>query len=88
MEAVFRPELSLRDGGVATWYSALTDYNTSILKAATKYYGFAFDEFMPLRDYDEVQRDLLYFGVESEQFNRHFPDVKPPKSVGQGKYEG
>lgn len=88
MDAVFQLDLSLRDGGVAIWYSALTDYNISILKAAAKYYGFAFDEFMPLRDYGDVQRDLLYYGVESESFSRHFPDVKPPKSVGQGKYEG
>ena len=44
MDAVFQLDLSLRDGGVAIWYSALTDYNISILKAFCKYYGFAFDE--------------------------------------------
>ncbi len=88
LEAVFRPELSLRDGAVTIWYSVLIDYNTNILKAAAKHYGFTFDEHLPLRDYSEAQRDLLYYGVESEAFSRHFPDVKPPKSVGQGKFEG
>ncbi|MGG1878988.1 hypothetical protein ABDI30_15660 [Paenibacillus cisolokensis] len=39
-------------------------------------------------NYSEIQRDLLYYGVESEQFARHFPDMKPPKTVSQGKFEG
>lgn len=88
MEAVFRPELSLKDGAVTTWYSAIVDYSTNILKAAAKYYGFSFDEHLPLQDYSEIQRDLLYYGVESEPFARHFPDMKPPKTVSQGKFEG
>ncbi|GAB6926479.1 excinuclease ABC subunit UvrA [Paenibacillus sp. JCM 10914] len=88
MDAVFNQELSISDGAVRPWFQALVEYNTSIMKAAAQYYGFTFDENLPLRHYNEVQRDLLYYGVESEQFTRHYPEVKPPKTVGQGKYEG
>lgn len=88
MEAVFNQELSIRDGAVKPWFHALVEYNASILNAAAQHYGFTFDEHLPLRHYNEVQRDLLYYGVESEQFIRHYPEAKPPKAVGQGKYEG
>jgi excinuclease ABC subunit A len=87
-EAVFNPELSLRDGAVAIWYSGIAEYSINILKAAARHYDLSFDEHLPLKEYSELQRDLLYYGVESEQFSRHFPDAKAPKSVGQGKFEG
>ncbi|BFH13941.1 excinuclease ABC subunit UvrA [Paenibacillus melissococcoides] len=88
MEAVFDEEQSLRGGGVKFWYDLLVDYNMNILKACASHYGFAFDEHLPLKDYSEVQRDLLYHGAESQAFSRHFPGVKPPKTVREGKFEG
>src|SRR4030095_13092004 len=33
-------------------------------------------------------RDLLYFGVQSPLFQRHFPDIEPPATVRQGRFEG
>ncbi|MBP3966938.1 excinuclease ABC subunit UvrA [Paenibacillus lignilyticus] len=88
MEAVFDQEKSLRGGGVPSLFEMMIDYYTVILKAAGEYYGFHFDPDLPLKDYNEVQRDLLYYGVESEQFMRHYPDTKPPKKVNSGKFEG
>lgn len=85
---VFNPNKSLNEGGVTFWFDALAQYQINILKAAAKHYGFDFDADLPLKEYGPVQRDLLYYGVESEAFTRHFPEVKPPKSVSQGKYEG
>lgn len=38
-----------------------------------------------MKDLGEVQRDLLYYGVESEAFKRHYPDVKPVQGT---KFEG
>lgn len=43
-----------------------------ILVAAGKHFRFVFDPDQPLKDYGEIQRDLLYYGVESEAFKRHF----------------
>ncbi|WP_309119554.1 excinuclease ABC subunit UvrA [Paenibacillus sp.] len=87
-EAVFDPEKSARDGGVRIWFDMLSKYHSATLEAAAKHYGFAFDPDQPLKEYGEVQRDLLYYGVESEEFARHFPSAKPPKSVNAGKFEG
>ncbi len=88
MEAVFDEEKSLRSGCVTIWYDVIAKHNLSILKAAGEHYGFPFDADLPLKEYGAVQRDLLYYGVDSEAFSAHFPDVKPPKSVGGGKFEG
>ncbi|MEW9031987.1 MAG: excinuclease ABC subunit UvrA [Planifilum fimeticola] len=87
--AVLDENRSLRDGGVVIWqHDFVIDYQTAILKAAAEHYGFEFDERAPIKEYGQVQRDLLLYGVESEEFKRHFPEVKPPKTVRKGKFEG
>ncbi|MGG6311674.1 excinuclease ABC subunit UvrA [Paenibacillus macerans] len=88
MDAVFDQERSLLGGGVTIWYDMYTQYQTNTLTAAAAYYGIGFDPDRKLKDYGEAERDLLYYGVESERFTRHFPDAKPPKSVSAGKFEG
>ncbi|MFD0713791.1 excinuclease ABC subunit UvrA [Paenibacillus sp. GCM10027626] len=88
LDAVFDEEKSLLGGCVAIWYDVISKYSASTLKAAAKHYGFVFDADLPLKHFDAVQRDLLYYGVESEAFTAHFPGVKPPKSVSAGKFEG
>lgn len=82
---VFNGELSLREGGVASLNGVHRDIQTRILIAAGKHYGFQFDPDLPLKDLGEVQRDLLYYGVESEAFKRHYPNVKPVQGT---KFEG
>ncbi|WP_099156701.1 excinuclease ABC subunit UvrA [Virgibacillus ndiopensis] len=90
LESVFKEELSLKEGCVTIgiWNGSYGDYQRNILKVASDYYGIPFDENLPLKHFDDVQRDLLYYGVESKIFSSHFPDVKPPKTVGKGKFEG
>ncbi|TNJ67774.1 excinuclease ABC subunit A [Paenibacillus hemerocallicola] len=83
--AVFNPELSLRDGGVASLNGVHRDIQIRILIAAGKHYGFDLDPDQPLKDYGDIQRDLLYYGVESEAFKRHYPNVKPVQGT---KFEG
>lgn len=83
--AVFRPELSLREGGVASLNGVHRDIQMRILVAAGKHFGFDFDPDQPLQEYGQVQRDLLYYGVDSEAFKRHYPDVKPVQGT---KFEG
>lgn len=89
MEAIFDPSKSFREGGVTMFSNEMwINYQTNVLKAAAKHYGFTFDPDLPLGEYTEVVRDFLYYGAESEEFSRHFPGVKPPKSVSAGKFEG
>nr|WP_249435999.1 excinuclease ABC subunit UvrA [Paenibacillus sp. Marseille-Q4541] len=83
--AVFHPDLSLRGGGVASLNGVHRDIQMRILVAAGKHFGFDFDPDKPLKEYSEVQRDLLYYGVESDEFKRHYPNVKPVQGT---KFEG
>ncbi len=89
MAAIFDPSKSLRAGGVAMFNNEMwINYQIGVLQAAGKHYGFPFDPDLPLGEYSDIQRDLLYYGAESEEFSRHFPGVKPPKSVAAGRFEG
>lgn len=89
MDAVFDLSKSFRTGGVRLAYGEVwVNYQIGILQAAAKHYGFTFDPDLPLGEYSEIQRDLLYHGAESEAFSRHFLGVKPPKSVAGGRFEG
>lgn len=79
---------SIADGAVTGWNTVYTNYNIPILQAAAAHYGFAFDPLLPVKDYTPAQRDLLFFGVESPRFRRHFPTSEPPATVRQGRFEG
>jgi excinuclease ABC subunit A len=79
---------SIPDGAVSGWDIRYINYSTSILQAAAAHYGFDFDFSLPVKDYTVPQRDLLFFGVDSLRFRRHFPDIEPPTTVRQGRFEG
>ncbi|SDY21454.1 excinuclease ABC subunit A [Evansella caseinilytica] len=85
---VFQEDLSLKEDGVTIWKGQYRDYQLAILQAAADYYGISLDPAVPLKELNSVQRELLYYGVESAQFAARFPDKKPPKTVSQGKFEG
>src|SRR6202011_4428097 len=40
------------------------------------------------KDYTQPQRDLLFYGVDSPLFRRHFPTIEPPTTLRQGRFEG
>ena len=79
---------SLTQGAITGWDSFYTNYYAEILKAAAAHYGFDFDLARPVKDYTPPQRDLLLYGVDSPLFQRHFPQVEPPTTVRQGRFEG
>ncbi|HET8846704.1 MAG TPA: excinuclease ABC subunit UvrA, partial [Ktedonobacteraceae bacterium] len=79
---------SLPEGAVSGWDTSHVNYHTSILQAAAVHYGFEFNFALPVKDYTPWQRDLLLFGVDSSLFRRHFPDIAPPGTVRQGRFEG
>ena len=82
------PERSIADGGVLGWDRFYVDRYTETLRNAGQRYGFHFDPQVPIKALGQVQRDLLLYGVHSPQFRRHYPDVEPPHTVGQGRFEG
>ena len=81
-------EKSIQDGAVAGWNAFHVNYQGEILRAAAAHYGFDFDLSLPIREYGQPQRDLLFYGVGSPRFRRHFPDMEPPATVRRGCFEG
>jgi excinuclease ABC subunit A len=79
---------SLPDGAVVGWDLFHINYYTSTLQAAAVHYGFELDLSLPIKNVAQPQRDLLFFGVESPLFRRHFPNIEPPATVRQGRFEG
>ncbi|MGE5221967.1 MAG: excinuclease ABC subunit UvrA [Omnitrophica WOR_2 bacterium] len=79
---------SILDGAVEGWNQIQINYYAPALKAAAVYYGFDFDLSLPVKDYTPQQHDLLFYGVDSPLFRRHFPKIKPPVTVRQGRFEG
>jgi excinuclease ABC subunit A len=88
IERLVDEQKSIPDGAVLGWNAALIKYYSDVLRAAGVYYGFDFDLSRPVRDYSPAQRDYLLYGVESPQFRRHYPDIQPPTTVRQGRFEG
>jgi len=79
---------SILEGGVLGWAEGFNTYQSNALKMAGEHYGLPFDPNLPIGEYDEVQRDLLLYGIESPQFRRRFPGTEPPATARAGRFEG
>jgi excinuclease ABC subunit A len=79
---------SIPEYAVEGWIEFHVNYYSQILIAAARYYGFEFDPSKAIKEYTPIQRDLFLYGTDSPQLRRHFPDVKPPTTVKQGRFEG
>lgn len=79
---------SIIDFGIEGWDQAYVDRYGSALINAGKHYGFDMRIDVPISTYDEVQRDLLLYGVLSSQMQHRFPHIHPPKTVPLGRFEG
>jgi len=88
MDRLIDPERSIEDGAVHGWDTFYIQHYTKTLRAAVQHYGLDFDSGVPVRELGPVQRDLLLYGVESDRFRRHYPDIEPPNTVGKGRFEG
>ena len=79
---------SIRDYAITGWDQVYIDrYGASMVQAA-KHYGFTMDMDLPIGSFTEVQMELLLYGVLSQQFTKRFPDMVPPKTVPEGRFEG
>src|SRR5690625_1747026 len=87
-ESVFHQHLSIESGAVELWQGRYGDYQVEALKNALKYYGVPISIETPLKQYNPKQKAILYYGTESDEVKGHFPNIKPPKTVAEGKFEG
>ena len=79
---------SIPENAVEGWVEFNINYYSQVLQNTGAYFGFKFDPTRPVKEYTPIERDLLLYGTESPQFRRHFPDVKPPATNAQGRFEG
>jgi excinuclease ABC subunit A len=89
VDACFDFSKSIEEQGVVIWF-----HSTPSVLWATRcngldnHYGFTFDTSLPIGQLGEGQRELLYYGVDSERFKRHGPGAKPLSTVLKGRFEG
>ncbi len=88
LERLVDEEKSILDGAVVGWNRVYIDYSIPNLLAAAAHFGFEMNPSLPVKDFTQEQRDLLFYGVENPVFRRHFPAIQPPTTVRQGRFEG
>ena len=82
-------ELSLQGGAVDLWGGGeYLSYQIKVLENGCRHYGLPPMGDKPIKDFTEGQRALLLYGAESEQMRAVVGDVKPPKTVAAGRFEG
>ncbi len=90
-DAVLHEERSLEDGAIEPWEKWGKNYHDYIISAvynAYRYYGLPVPQHEPLAKFSPLQRAILLDGVESQAVKEAFPDMKLPKTVAAGRYEG
>ncbi|MDF2538041.1 MAG: uvrA [Herbinix sp.] len=87
-DRVVDESLSLQEGAVRLWEKQYGSYQISILYAAFKHYGVPIPDNTPVEEFSDVQKAILYDGIESDFVKDKFPSLKPPKTVAAGKFEG
>lgn len=87
-EHTVHESLSLEDGAVDFWEQKYKEYQISALYNAFRHYDIPVDANTPVVDFSNIQKSILYYGVESEEVKKAFPGILPPKTVAAGKFEG
>jgi excinuclease ABC subunit A len=85
---LIEPQRTIAEGGVLIWNEDQSKHYSWVLQNAGQHYGFSLDPSVPIGMLGPVQRDFLLYGVYGPQFRRHYPDTRPPRTVGQGSFEG
>jgi len=87
-ENTVHESLSLEDGAVDFWEQKYKEYQISSLYNAFRHYNIAIDDNIPVADFSDIQKSILFYGVESAEIRKIFSDILPPKTVAAGKFEG
>ncbi|MBO0996046.1 excinuclease ABC subunit UvrA [Bacillus sp. SD088] len=88
LPSIFHEELSLEDGAVDIFTGRYGEYQIAVLKEGFRYYKLPDADNVPIKEFSQEQKAILYYGVESDQVKKLFPKVKPPKTVEKGKFPG
>ncbi|GAK08595.1 ATP-binding cassette domain-containing protein [Geomicrobium sp. JCM 19038] len=88
LSLVFEQTKSLQEGAVTFWHRSIIDHYVHSIVNASKQYDLTITGDKLLQDYTEAEWHLVLYGTDSDTFIQHFPNVKPPKTVAKGKFEG
>jgi len=88
IERIINTDLSIKDGAITVWDKFHIDRYSEAIENAGHHYGFSISTSEAVKNYGQVQMDFLLYGSLSPQFSSHFPNIKPPKTVPQGRFEG
>lgn len=80
--------LSLEEGAVDFWEHQYKDYQIECLYNAFKHYHLPVPAKTPVASFSNLQKAILYHGVESKEVRAAHPELPPPKTVAAGKFEG
>jgi len=85
--------LTLEEGAVKVWKLRYKEYEIGLFNAALTYYKLSSVSGIPLCQYSDMQRALLLYGYDSEQFTRLLqleadPRKGTSKKTKEGMFEG
>jgi excinuclease ABC subunit A len=79
---------SIVEGAVLGWDIHYIKRYSNTLRVCGNHYGFEFDPEIPVKKFGNIQKDLLFYGIYSWEFKRHFPGIQPPETASKGRFEG
>jgi len=88
LENLVDERLSIPQGAIKGWDIFYIQHYSKTLLAASSHYDLDLDLEKPIAAYNQAQRDLLFYGVESDEFSRHYPHKPVPETVQRGRFEG
>jgi excinuclease ABC subunit A len=88
LENLMDVSMSIPQGAIKGWDAFYIQHYSKTLQAASKHYQLDLDLEKPIEGYTQEQKDLLLYGVESDEFTRHFPGYSIPDAVQRGRFEG
>lgn len=88
LDKIVNQELSLQQGAVVFWNQGYMDYLIPSLLAACLYFDVPITKKTKVSEFSMVQKEILFYGVNSPKIREWFPDMKVPKTVAGGKFEG
>lgn len=80
--------LSLENGAVRFWEKQYGKYQTGVLYAAFGHYGILGGKDIPVERFSEIQKEILYNGIDSSRVKTEFPRISPSKTAAAGRFEG
>ncbi len=82
-------EKTIAQGAFYLWNSELfAEHYSKSLEKCAKHYGFEFDVTKKVKDYNDLEKLVLFRGIDSDEFKEMFPNIKKPKRVADGNIEG